>query len=209
MGFWHVFTRGSVAPWFPGQRHGRSVHACCIAVCMSPRPPQLPALPFPCKKAAHTSVATAEHANPATLTAGRAIVDEVLPPRFLAEAVPHLEPDSLGIAVVQQTGGWASGRAGGRAGGWVGGWDIWGLWEIWGVCESGTFGGSGLAVCYVPHLSIAADCVLFTSSSGSSQRAAAADSPSPSPSSPRRHPAERPARRGAFRRLLARRGGHD
>ncbi|PRW57868.1 programmed cell death 4-like isoform B [Chlorella sorokiniana] len=35
---------------------------------------------------------------------GRAIVDEVLPPRFLAEAVPHLEPDSLGLAVVQQTG---------------------------------------------------------------------------------------------------------
>jgi len=31
-------------------------------------------------------------------------VDEVLPPRFLAEAVPHLEPDSLGLAVVQQTG---------------------------------------------------------------------------------------------------------
>ena len=45
-------------------------------------------------------------------------MDEVLPPRFLAEAVPHLEPDSLGIAVVQQTGGcwWA----GGRVGGWVG-----------------------------------------------------------------------------------------
>ncbi|PSC74724.1 Programmed cell death 4 [Micractinium conductrix] len=35
---------------------------------------------------------------------GRAIVDEVLPPRFLAEAVPHLEPDSLGLAVVQETG---------------------------------------------------------------------------------------------------------
>ncbi|KAL4858246.1 Programmed cell death protein 4 [Chlorella vulgaris] len=35
---------------------------------------------------------------------GRAIVDEVLPPRFLAESVPHLEPDSMGIAVVQQTG---------------------------------------------------------------------------------------------------------
>ena len=97
---------------------------------MSPRPPQLPALPFPCKKAAHTSVATAEHANPATLTAGRAIVDEVLPPRFLAEAVPHLEPDSLGIAGVQQTGGWASGRAGGRVGGWVGG-------------KSGDYGKSG------------------------------------------------------------------
>lgn len=38
--------------------------------------------------------------------AGRAIVDEVLPPRFLAEAVPHLETDSLGLAVVQQTGAW-------------------------------------------------------------------------------------------------------
>lgn len=36
--------------------------------------------------------------------AGRAIVDEVLPPRFLVEAVPHLEPDSLGLGVVQQTG---------------------------------------------------------------------------------------------------------
>lgn len=31
-------------------------------------------------------------------------MDEVLPPRFLAEAVPHLEPDSLGLAVVQETG---------------------------------------------------------------------------------------------------------
>lgn len=31
-------------------------------------------------------------------------MDEVLPPRFLVEAVPHLEPESLGLAVVQQTG---------------------------------------------------------------------------------------------------------
>ena len=32
-------------------------------------------------------------------------MDEVLPPRFLAEAVPHLEPEGLGIGVVQETGG--------------------------------------------------------------------------------------------------------
>jgi hypothetical protein len=44
--------------------------------------------------------------KPLPCPAGRAIVDEVLPPRFLAESVPHLEPDSMGIAVVQQTGGW-------------------------------------------------------------------------------------------------------
>lgn len=36
---------------------------------------------------------------------GRAVVDEVVPPRFLAEAVPQLDPDSLGLAVVQETGG--------------------------------------------------------------------------------------------------------
>ncbi len=41
-------------------------------------------------------------------------MDEVLPPRFLAEAVPHLEPDSLGLAVVQETGGWVGAGQQGR-----------------------------------------------------------------------------------------------
>lgn len=35
-------------------------------------------------------------------------MDEVLPPKFLAEVVPHLPAGSLGISVVQATGGWAS-----------------------------------------------------------------------------------------------------
>lgn len=38
---------------------------------------------------------------------GRAIVDEVLPPKFLVDVVPHLPAGSLGITVVQATGGWA------------------------------------------------------------------------------------------------------
>jgi hypothetical protein len=47
-----------------------------------------------------------EHVPPA----GRAVVDEVVPPRFLAEAVPQLDPDSLGLAVVQETGTLLSAR---------------------------------------------------------------------------------------------------
>lgn len=35
---------------------------------------------------------------------GRAIVDEVLPPSFLTQVLPHLRDDSLGVSVVQTTG---------------------------------------------------------------------------------------------------------
>ena len=36
---------------------------------------------------------------------GRAVVDEVLPPSFLASVLPALRNDSLGVTVVQTTGG--------------------------------------------------------------------------------------------------------
>lgn len=54
---------------------------------------------------------------------GRAIVDEALPPRFLAEAVPHLPAGSLGLAVVQQAGSLLSARHAAErlAGSWHGG----------------------------------------------------------------------------------------
>ena len=41
---------------------------------------------------------------------GRAIVDEVLPPKFLAEVVPALTAEGLGIGVVQAAGGMLSVR---------------------------------------------------------------------------------------------------
>ena len=47
-----------------------------------------------------------------SLFLGRAIVDEVLPPAFLAAALPSLPDGGLGVAVVQATGGW-----------WWGGWE--------------------------------------------------------------------------------------
>lgn len=39
-----------------------------------------------------------------SLFLGRAIVDEALPPSFLASVLPSLRNDSLGVAVVQSTG---------------------------------------------------------------------------------------------------------
>lgn len=45
-----------------------------------------------------------------TLFLGRAIVDEALPPKFLAEVVPTLPANGLGLGVVQATGGMLSAR---------------------------------------------------------------------------------------------------
>ena len=45
-----------------------------------------------------------------TLFLGRAIVDEVLPPKFLAEVVPQLPAGSMGIGVVQAAGAMLSAR---------------------------------------------------------------------------------------------------
>ncbi|GAB4818113.1 hypothetical protein N2152v2_005159 [Parachlorella kessleri] len=45
-----------------------------------------------------------------SLFPGRAVVDEVLPPKFLAEVVPHLPAGSLGVSVVQATGATLSAR---------------------------------------------------------------------------------------------------
>ena len=72
-----------------------------------------------------------------SLFLGRAIVDEVLPPAFLAAALPSLPDGGLGVAVVQATGGWVG------WGGWetgagrpqVGGGGLGGEWR--------TGGGSG------------------------------------------------------------------
>ena len=46
--------------------------------------------------------------------AGRAIVDEVLPPRFLAEVVPHMQSGSVGLTIVQAVGGILSARHAGE-----------------------------------------------------------------------------------------------
>jgi programmed cell death protein 4 len=40
-----------------------------------------------------------------SLFLGRAVVDEVLPPAFLAAALPGLPDGGLGVGVVQNTGG--------------------------------------------------------------------------------------------------------